>query len=294
MSTRLHQVYQSNWLTGPGGSSGTGTFTAPVFTFAVTPPGYVWTGSIAVVATQNLSIGSASSSPAGDYPPSDVLANMQFTLYRNNAAEATWIGLSQLCNVQLFSNDQAVVVGFLPRAGLSPANVDDITELRPITLTLTFQGHMDTEAEAELVVPFISTSVQASPNASTSIPGNAMQLANALRTTIGTTALITGDIPFVQLRLWRAWIGLSMDAVNPTNASARLTDAAGNVYLQAAVTSTANNNATQAIALDLGGIRMSGTNFPLSLIVVESAVDTGITATAGVYYTGESLMLPLS
>jgi hypothetical protein len=268
-----------------------------VFQFEAVPPGYIWTGSISIVTTQSLTSGPQSVDPPGSFSNNDFLANAQWTLYRNGAAEITWIGLSMLCNFQAFGNDIITVTGFLPQSGVSPITANSIfTSADPaLSLTLVFNGYAGTTNEIALTTAFLSTAVQAAPNQSVSTPGNLMTTAwTGHITTLGTFPVPT---IVAGIRIWNAWISLAVIGTAAASSwAAELFDLSGIPLcaVNAATDGVSTISADQSIAVPLFGLYESnaGLTFKVSAPVGAGSASV-LLASAGVSYTTETLAIPV-
>lgn len=268
-----------------GGGSLDAGFRPPVTTFGPVPPGYVWTGSIGAVMAQQLTVGSSSAVPPGTNDGNEWLSNIIWTLYRNDQAEATWIGLSQLCDVQAWGNDVLTVVGQVPSAGaygpLPPAATRPDQQC-----VISYLGYQGTEDEVPVVVPFVSTSVQSVPWAANGSPQVAPLTAYVLATATGTSTLLLNG----PASLWSAAITLSATTGSTlVTADAYIQDALGNVYCVATVEGQGNattpGNLQVSQVIDLHGVLLSSSEAPITLRVFSTGAP-GVRAAAHLVYSG--------
>lgn len=265
-------------------------FTPPVGQFGPVPPGYIWTGTLCACISQTLTSGAQSLTPLGTESGGDALSGIIWTLYRNGAAEQSWIGLSSLCNVQAFANDVLQIAGQVPDIGV-PVNTSPSIEdiIQPVTFS--FLGYAGTENEVELTVPFISTSVQSVASQGMSLPSSELLTTSTVALSAGTTDLLADRQILQSYQLW----GLTLDLSVGTQATARAdaniqSDSGQAIYLQGSVvangSATASGNATVAHDLDARGIVLPR-SVPLQLVVTATFTGTGnsLRASATVYYS---------
>lgn len=291
-ATPLHKTYGAALV-----SSASTLQNNAVFTFEPVPPGFIWTGTISIVFSQQLTVGANSKVPPGSFSNNDVLANWQWTFYRNGNAEFTWIGLSMPANIQLFGNDVAMVTGYLPQSGINPITIDPVFGLANFAtaLTLGFNGYAGTEAEVQLVVPFLSTSVQSAPNESVNWPGNFVNpAASVIASTVGNFSILTYSVP---VRIWSAWLSLTIcGAASQALWAGEITDALGNVYLGTTIGTSATSVGHTTSNTDLRGIFLPASTSPLKYAITLAA-GTGTAAViggvAGLTYTVETPLIPV-
>lgn len=277
----LNRSYQGPFW--PGGLPP--TVGIPLFTFDSVPPGSVWTGTISVTTSPTLTTGTATPNPAGALSHNDVLVNMIWTLYRNGSPELTWIGLSQAVNVQLFSNDKAVVVGTLPASGVVVA----LTTADPINLTCTFIGYSGDETEITPVVPFVSGSTESTPYQSTSIPAVLSTARTLNQSGAGSVNFNIGAAPAAAnfMRIWGAWLVVGVDNVVAGAVSAVIIDNNGGVVLSNSVVGSGNS----AVSLQFNSVIVPVGNLPLKTTVADLVGgSTKILTNAGVVYTFDTLI----
>ncbi len=266
----LNQVRQALLVTGEG--LGPGTYPTVGVAFDTVPPGFVWTASIAITMSQQLTPGANSRSPLGSPNDADYLASMIWTLYRNGNAEVSWLGPGMLCDVQGFGND-VLAVGGQPGYSLVTANPNPVTPPRQVSIALI--GYSGPEGQVPLVTPHISTSA-ISPNALAPLntPAGPIQNQGVVVTTAGTTTLINDSIA---VQLWALQLTASITGSTGSTLplDVRVEDVFGQLYgtlqLGALGVATAPNSVGQAVAIPLYGDIVQPGQMPLSLIVVASA-----------------------
>lgn len=258
-------------------------YTTPVTTFGPVPPGYVWTGSIGAVMSQQLTVGAQSAVPPGTPDNNEWLANVIWTMYRNGQAEATWVGYSQLCDVQAFDNDILTVVGRLPGIG-GQGPLPAIPNTRVMqNVTISYLGYSGTEQEVPITVPFVSTSVESQPNAI--VPASNPIPINALLTNPGSTTLITTG----PAQLWSATICLSATTgTTLVTADAYLEDITHYQYAMATLECQGNASTAGQLAVStttaLGGGMVDFASFPLRFTMVTSG-SPGVRASCTLTYS---------
>lgn len=123
-----------------------------VVTFDPVPPGSVYTVSISASISQTITAGANSQFPAGSNTHNELLQSIIWTLYRNASPQFTWVGTAVLHDLQLYRNDQVVVVGHLP--GGNTALVGSTPVPLPVSVWMT--GYSDDDGYAPSVTPSVS------------------------------------------------------------------------------------------------------------------------------------------
>lgn len=226
-------------------------FVVPVFTLPTVPPGYVWTVSLSAVLAANLTVGDNSPMPPNRQVSNELLQNAVFTLYRNGAAEWTWVGLSALCNLQLFGNDVVIInMHFPPTGGVGIVNF-------PQPLSLSMVGYSGTTDEVSLTVPFLSTTVTSNVSSPTTIPAEPLQISSFTSAAAGSHQLMSdpGDLELHFMTTVSATI--SATSTGAGTADCLIQDGVGNDLCNVGVnvlgTATQPGNQTMSLSLDLAG-----------------------------------------
>lgn len=290
MITPINQQYLSQYVT----TTPTGTtLSSPVFIMPSVPPGSVWTLTFAITPASNIKVGQNNSDAVMFINPhADLLNRIVWTLYRNNNAEQSWVGFSQLCNVQLFGNDTVTIIGSGGRPGF-PAVINNVN---PIPLTLTTLGYQGLETEVPLTVPFISTSSATDLCLSSNSPqANILQISTT-KNAFGTTALIPaaayGTYPVSTVRFWTISLSMSQVSAATNNSKMEVQDASGDVILACGVSSGANGQ-TASISQDMKGYGVEGNSlFPINLVItnITGGSVTGLVASCNIIYNYDTFI----
>lgn len=263
-----------------------------VATFPVVPPGYVWTGTISASVATPLTSGANSTNPAGSDTFNELLANMQFTLYRNNDPQWTWVGYSTLSNIQFYSNDTIIVVGRMPRSGVGSAIDGPATQFN---VNITFTGYSTPETEIVHTVPFISTSVPSVMGGSSATPTGQLQvLWETDIITIGQTNLFQFPLGSTgQARIWGIWLTLTNANVNNNVMTAQVQTAGGGaagVTLASVVTATvapATANSDRIFVPYNAGYVLQPSDFPVIVNLTNGGTADVFRCSAGIIFSVE-------
>lgn len=247
------------------------------FVFDPIPAGMLVTGTINfTVASSYAFLGQAGYYP----PPTDIIRDYYWTLYRNGFAEYTWTGNGMLCNFQAWGNDTISIIGYPP----SGANLTLFPSVgaasNPQNVMCNWRGSVGMKQEVPIVVPFLSSTVSVEPGAGSNGPvlGAAGLLTASVTSTIAgssSTLVVAPNTPgqtAPAIQLWSATLSAACNAATSANGSFVLIDAQGVIYSKIDLASQSGGPNSTTANPDLKGIVLSGDQFPLTYNCTANAI----------------------